>query len=763
MNAIIILIVDSPKGARVVLLHAKRLVIFILTVLLTLAVGVVSLPGIVSQVKLGLDLQGGFEVLYEASPVQEGGVITPDNLRQTARILEKRVDALGTTEPEIWTEGSNRIRVRLAGVSNEEKMRSILKRPAELTVRGPDGQVELLGIDFKEGGAELVYDELRNPNIQVRVKEAAKLEALSTRYLGQTISFNLDEQVLTAPVVQGIMTNGICLIYGNFTVEEARELVDIINMGALPLKLTELFSQSVGATLGKLSLEQTVTAGIYGSILILLFLLMLYRIPGLVACITLITYSWLLLLCMNLLNATFTLPGIAAFVLGIGMAVDANIINYERFREELRTGKSPLSAMTAGGKRSIRTIMDANVTTMIAAFVLFMIGTGAIRGFAITLILSILLSIVTNVYFSQWLMKQLVQSKLFRNLRFYGVKPQDIVPDAEAATLPTLHFHFDYVKRRRSFFLLSLIVTVVGAISLLVQQLNYGVDFKAGTALDLTLPRAVDQATAERIVRSTGYEPSSLSVGGNGNNRISMRFEEILDPDGADSARIVEAFAAQFEGEIGKEENTVDPGMAKELAGLALWAVAVASVGILIYVSLRFEWRFALAAIIALVHDAFVVVSVFSLFKLEVNLPFIAAMLTIIGYSINDTIVIFDRIRENLRFSRAATYGDLTRIVNLSINQTLSRSVNTVVAVMFACVALLIWGSESIRLFSLAMTIGMMIGMYSSIYIASQVWLAMKLRAMQRVSREKTGTNSGESKGKSYTVGVYRPELEEEN
>ncbi|WP_338131183.1 preprotein translocase subunit SecD [Cohnella rhizosphaerae] len=314
--------------------------------------------------------------MYEASPVQGEGEIPVDTLRQTAKSLEKRINALGTAEPEIWTEGTDRIRVRIAGVTDEEQVREMLKKPSELTVRGPDNQVELTGTDFVEGAAQVVYDEMRNPNIQVTVKNKEKLESLSKRLLGQTISINLDERVLTAPVIQAVLTNGICRITGQFTYDDAKNIVDTINMGALPLKLTEKFSQSVGASLGQQSLEQTLTAGAAGSILILLFMLALYRLPGIVASITLITYSWLLLLFMNLMQATLTLPGIAAFVLGIGMAVDANIINYERFREELRTGKTPLSAFKAGSKRSFKTIMDANVTTLIAGFVLFSLGSG---------------------------------------------------------------------------------------------------------------------------------------------------------------------------------------------------------------------------------------------------------------------------------------------------------------------------------------------------------------------------------------------------
>ncbi|MBO9610304.1 MAG: protein translocase subunit SecD [Paenibacillaceae bacterium] len=721
-----------------------------------------TVPGLLDNVRLGLDLKGGFEILYEAEPVQAGGTITPDNLRQTARSLEKRVNALGTAEPEIWTEGTNRIRVRLAGVTDEAKVRELLKKPAELTVRGPDGSVELYGTDFKEGGAKVGYDELHRPYLLVEVKEKTKLEQLSSRLLGQTIRFQLDDRLLTDPVVQAVMTNGLCRITGNFSPEEAKELVDIINMGALPLKLTEKFSQSVGASLGKLSLQMTLQAGAAGSLLILLFVLALYRLPGLVAAATLITYSWLLLVCLYLLQATMTLPGIAAFVLGIGMAVDANIIHYERLKEELRTGLSLLSAHKAGAKRSFRTIMDANVTTLIAGAVLYTLGSGAIKGFAVTLILSIVLSIATNVFFSQWLLQLLVRSDRFRSMRWFGVNPADrpnpAVPGtAEPMALPRRTF--DFVGKSKRYFMLSLLLTAIGIASLLIRGLNYGVDFKAGTALDLTLSSAITAEQAERIVLDAGYEPSVLSIAGTAQDRVSMRFDTVLDPSGADISRIVERFAQAQGPVVGVEANTVDPEIARELARQAMLAVAVASLGILLYVMFRFEWRFAASAIVALLHDVFFVISLFSLFRLEVNLPFIAAMLTIIGYSINDTVVIFDRIRENLRFARAQTSADLTRIVNASINQTLARSVNTVVAVLFASVALLVWGSESIRLFSLAMTVGLVVGMYSSIFIASQLWLLLKKRSLKAGG----APSASEQSEKQYELASLQTVYEDEH
>ncbi|MDF2669308.1 MAG: protein-export rane protein SecD/SecF family [Paenibacillus sp.] len=719
------------------MVNYKRVLAFLLTVAFTISIVVFTTPNVISNVRLGLDLKGGFEVLYEAEPLHEGDVITMRALRETARSLEKRVNALGTTEPEINTEGANRIRIRLAGVEDEHKVREILKTPAELTVRGPDGKVELNGSDFVEGAAEVVFDELNRANILVKVKDKDKLKEISTRLLHQPIAFQLDDVQLAVPVIQVVLPDGATRITGNFTFEEAKELADTVNLGSLPLKLTEKYAQSVGASLGQRSLDQTLEAGIYASIFILLFMLALYRIPGLVASITLITYSWLLLLVMNLINATLTLPGIAAFVLGIGMAVDANIITYERLKDELRTGKGLSSALKAGSKHSVRTIMDANITTVVAGAVLFYVGTGAIKGFALTLMLSIGLSVLTNVYLSQLLLRMLVKMNVFVNLKFFGVNQNELTDRHDNVSTLKASRSFDFVGKRKMFFIISIVVTLLGVGSLLVQKMNYGVDFKAGTTLDISLGQPIDKTKAEEIARSAGFEPSVVTVGGEKQDRVTLRFDRVLNEGLGETQKVMSAFAAQYGDNIDKEENTVDPGIAKELAIKALIAVAVACLGIILYMCIRFEWRFAVAGIIALLHDAFFVVSIFSILRLEVNLPFIAAILTIIGYSINDTVVIFDRIRENLRFARIKTFKELSDLVNLSINQTLVRSINTGITVLFASLALQIWGSESISLFSVAMTIGLVIGMYSSIYIASQLWLILKGRTLKNQPDER--------------------------
>jgi preprotein translocase subunit SecD len=404
----------------------KRIVAFFLVVILTLGAVVYSTPGLLQQVKLGLDLKGGFEILYVAEPIEAGKPVTSDSLKETARSLERRADSMGVAEPEITTEGKDRIRVRLAGVENEEEVRNVIKKPAELTFRGPDGTKEMLGSDFVEGGAKVGFDQQNRPQVSIKVKDAEKFRAVTEKLTGKPLSIYLDESVLSSPMVNYPITDGNAVITGSGSFDEAKKLADTINLGALPLKLTEKYTQSVGASLGKLSLDRTVEAGLIGAILILLFMIIFYRIPGLVATVTLITYTWLLLVVFDWMNSTLTLPGIAALVLGIGMAVDANIITYERIKEEIRSGKSLLSSLKSGSKHSFRTIMDANITNIIAAIVLYYVGNGAIRGFALTTILSIVISVLTNVFFSRFLIYLLIRSQLFKKPWYFGVKESEI-------------------------------------------------------------------------------------------------------------------------------------------------------------------------------------------------------------------------------------------------------------------------------------------------------------------------------------------------
>lgn len=716
------------------MINKKRLIAFIVVVVTMLSVIITTTPDLTTKLRLGLDLRGGFEILYEAEAFEPGAEVTRDALLQTARSLRDRIDKQGTTEPEILPEGNDRIRVRIAGVEDERSLREMIARPAELTFRGPDGTIELRGVDFKEGAATVVYDEFNQPVVSIEVKNRADLERVSRKLLGQPMAIVLDDELISAPVVQGVFTDGKATISGNFDLNGAKELADIINLGSLPLKLTEIYMQSVGASLGQQSLEQTVIAGLVGSILILLFMLFIYRIPGIIASITLITYTWGLLLIFYWLNAVLTLPGIAAFVLGIGMAVDANIITFERLKEELRTGKSFLSAMRAGSKNSIRTILDANLTSLIAAAVLYYVGTGAIQGFALVLMLSIGLSMLTNVLLSQSLLTLLIRTNVISKPSYYGLKQDEIKTLAESKTIEAVE-RFDFVTHRKRFFTFSITVTALGIISIALFWFNLGVDFKAGTSIDIEVGKQIERTEAEQLLNDIDLPPANITIGGTNQSRVSVRFDRVLEsnPVGVEQTeieRIMAAFAEYAGQEVTYEENTVNPAIARELAMKALIAVLMASVGILIYVSVRFEWRMALAAVIALIHNAFFVISIFSIFRLEIDLTFIAAILTIIGYTLNDTVVIFDRVRENMRTAKIKSFNDLVKLVNQSINQTLTRTINTGLTLIFATVAILIFGSKSIFLFSLAMTVGLLIGVYSSMFIASQLWLVLRRNSL---------------------------------
>lgn len=414
----------------------KRILSFIVVVLITTGVIVGTSPGLLNSLKLGLDLKGGFEILYEAQPLEAGQSVTKQSLIQTAQSLERRINELGTTEPEVTTEGSNRIRVRLAGVSNEAEVRSMLKKPAELTFRsataadakkpGQYSKIELRGDDFVENGAVVGYDQLNKPEISIKVKDKAKFAEITKRLLNKELAIFLDDELLSAPTVRSELTDGSASITGSYTREEANKLADTINLGALPLKLTEKYSQSVGATLGQLSLNQTIRAGLIGSVIILVFMIAMFRVPGLIASFCLIVHTWLVLAIFYLGGFVLTLPGIAAFVLGIGMAVDANIITYERIKEEIKSGKTIRSSVIAGSKASFRTVMDANITTVIAAAVMFGLGTGSVRGFALVLIVDIVTSILTNIFFSRFLLNLLVKADAVKKPKYFGVKESDI-------------------------------------------------------------------------------------------------------------------------------------------------------------------------------------------------------------------------------------------------------------------------------------------------------------------------------------------------
>lgn len=730
----------------------NRILSFVLIIFAFAALIGLTIKDIVSDVKLGLDLQGGFEVLYEVSPLNEGDQINSNTLASTADALDRRINALGVSEPRIEIEEGNRIRVQLAGVEDQQQARKMLSTTAELTFRDANDKELLNGSDLVEGGAKQAFDQTNRPIVTLQLKDADKFAKATKHVLQQSnnvmviwLDFNENEdsfakeitkenpKYISAPAVTEVIRSTEVQITGDFTVEEAQNLANLLNAGSLPVKLTEIYSTSVGAQFGVDALQKTVFAGIIGIAAIFLFMLFYYRLPGLVAVIALTVYIWLILFVYEGLNAVLTLPGIAALVLGIGMAVDANIISYERLKEELRVGRSLQAAFKEANKTSFITIFDAQITTLIAAIVLYVYGESSIKGFATMLIVSILLSFITNVYLSRFLLGFLVHSRLFDGkFRLFGVKPSEIhelKEGLETTDLTTKFDKIDFVKHKSKYFTASGVLLLAGLVLLIIFKLNLSIDFTSGTRIEIMSDSELKTEEVKNELAKFDVETDDIVISGEDHDRATARYKGTLEKDEINDMK------AYFLDKYGVDPNisVVTPTVGKEIAKNGMTAVVIAFVGIIIYVALRFEWRMGLAAVLALIHDAFFMVAVFSITRLEVDLNFIAAVLTVIGFSINDTIVTFDRMRDHLRkHKKIREYHVLEEIVNKSLRQVMTRSINTSLSTLLPVVFLLLFGSEAITNFSLAMFIGLVVGVYSSIFIAAQLWLVWKGKELKK-------------------------------
>ncbi|MGX9135388.1 protein translocase subunit SecDF [Rummeliibacillus sp. JY-2-4R] len=748
----------------------SRIVAFLVIVVLIGALIGTTVKGVLSNINLGLDLQGGFEVLYQVEPLKKGQQITESDVKATAEAISKRVNVLGVSEPSIQIESGHRIRVQLAGVKDQESAREVLSNQANLTFRDVNDKVLLDGNDLQQGGAKASFDQQGRPMVTLKLKDPNKFGQVTSKVAAMGSPNNLlviwldfvegknsyktevlkkDPQFVSNPQVTQTINSKDVQITGSFTVQETKDLAGILNAGALPAKLTEMYSTSVGAQFGDAALNSTVFASIIGVALIFIFMILVYRLPGLVADITLTIFTFIVLVLFSWIHVVLTLPGIAALVLGIGMAVDANILMYERIKEELRVGKSVKAAFHSGSKSSFTAIFDANITTLLAAGVLFVFGTSSVKGFATTLIISILVSFLTAVWGTRVLLGLLINSGyLDGKVGLFGVKKSRVHKIEEGVDTLDLSTHFDrfdFVHTRNKFFALSAILIIAGMIVLGIFKLNLGIDFSSGSRVEVQSEHALTKENVKTYIDKIGFSSDDIVISGK-NDRAVIRYKDDFTKEE------VKTMKADFNKEFGHEPmiSTVSPTIGQELAKNAVKALAYAAIGIIIYVALRFEWRMGVGAIVSLLHDVFFMVAIFSLFRIEVDITFIAAVLTIVGYSINDTIVTFDRIRENLhRVKKINDADDLAHIVNKSLRQTLARSVNTVMTVIVVVVALLIFGASSISTFSIALLIGLITGMYSSIYIAAQIWYVLKVRQMKKkghvdVSKKKKQWGSDE-------------------
>ncbi|MGG5254926.1 protein translocase subunit SecDF [Neobacillus sp. SM06] len=731
----------------------SRIVAFILLLLLVGSLLGTTTKNILSNLKLGLDLQGGFEVLYEVKPAKKGQKIDKDTLAATAQALDKRINVLGVSEPNIQIEGNNRIRVQLAGVNDQNKAREILSTQANLSFRDANDRLMMDGTDLAQNGAKQTFDENGKPSVSLKLKSADKFRKVTQEIVNMTPNNFLviwldfekgkdsfkneaikkNPKYLSAPTVKQVFNQDTVSIVGNFTVKEAQTLAQLLNAGALPVQLKEVYSTSVGAKFGEQALNDTIFAGIVGVAIIYLFMLLYYRFPGFIAILSLSIYIYLILLVFDWMNGVLTLPGIAAIILGVGMAVDANIITYERIKEELKVGKSVKSAFQAGEKNAFTSILDSNLTTILTAAVLFAYGTSSVKGFATMLIVSILMSFLTAVYGSRLLLGLWVHSGFLNKKKsWFGVRADRIHSldkNIDTLDLPTRFDKIDFMKNRNKFFILSGTLLGIGLIVLLVFRLNLAIDFSSGTRVEVLSKSPLSVQQLQTAFTKQNLKTDDIVISGNKKDIGVARLKGVL------TKNEIADLKANFKKEFGNEPNvsTVSPTIGKELAKNAIKAILIASVGIIIYVTIRFELSMAIAAIASLLHDAFFMVAFFSITRLEVDLTFIAAVLTIVGYSINDTIVTFDRMRENMhKKKRLKTFQDIMDVVNVSIRQTLTRSLNTVFTVLITVVALLIFGSEAIRNFSIALLVGLVVGVYSSIFIAASLWVVLKGKELKK-------------------------------
>jgi len=673
------------------------------------------------RLKLGLDFKGGVTVVMEADTDATGSELA-DLMEQTQLVIENRVNQMGLSEPVVTIEGEKRIRIELPGAEDaDEAIRTIGKTAQLLFVTG-DGNVVLDGSMVRNAGVS--QDEYGFPAVSLEfdsegtaafaaATEAAyngKIVNSATGAVDRVIYIVLDNEIISNPAVNSVIANGRAIITGRFTSDEAVELARLIRAGALPVDLNEVETSVVGPSLGIDSLSSSVTAGVIGVGLVFLLMLVGYYLMGLVADFALLLYVTLTFWILALFSAVLNLPGIAGIVLGIGMAVDANVIIFTRVREEYQGGKSVRVAVQSGFKRAFVTVLDAQITTLIAGVVLYALGTGAVRGFALTLMISIFVSVFTAVIVSQFLLKGLVEGKIPTKL--LGVERKVLVPKVE------------WIRLRKYFYIAAVAFIVLGCAVGLIRGFNYGVDFSGGTRIQLDMHEVVSVDAVQTVLKENGID-GTVVHSGTENKQIIIKTTAALDNEARQS--LIDSFGEAFGISAGDvlEIEHFSASVGAMLKRNAVKAVLIAAVCMLVYIVIRFEWMMGVGAIVALLHDVLFVFAIYGLFHIPLNNPFIAGILTVVGYSINDTIVVFDRIREH---RKADEKRNLEDTVNLSVNQTLTRSIMTSLTTIVAIVPLLIMGGTTIAEFCIPLLVGVLAGTISSITIASPVYYELASR-----------------------------------
>lgn len=698
----------------------------LLLVLLFVASILVLIPTI-KHVNYGLDLQGGFEVLYQVSSL-DGSKMTSDKLTSTYKTIGKRIDTLGVSEPNIVVEGEDKIRVELAGVTNIEEARKILSKAANLTFR--DTNDNLLMTSDVISGAKLGSDSNGRPAVALSVRDketfykvTKKVSEMSDNRIVIWLDYTEGEDSFSeegnkcgtsessclsvASVGEGFASDVI--IQGNFTTEEAETLSSLISSGSLPTKLDEISSKTVDASLGANSLSKTFTAGIIGIALIMVVLICLYRFAGFVSSVGIMIYTALVFAIFWLVGGVLTLPGIAAVLIGIGMAVDSSVISFSRIKDELKKGSKLNNAVKNGNKNSFASILDGNLTTLVVALILFIFGESSVKGFATMLIISIAVTMFVMVFVVRWLINYTIKTGFFE-----GKEKLFIGYNGNKERFEKLNFN----ELNRYTIPLAGIMVVIGIVSLVIFGLNLGIDFKGGTSITIETMNNLTEEVIKEDMSSLNYNVYSYEKASD--NVYIIKVNESMDKDEVMNvgSYLQEKYEASTD--IGVVSNLVKESLVKN----AIVSLLIAFIGIIIYVALRFQFMYAVSGLAALIHDVFMMVAIFSLFRLEVTSVFIAAVLSIVGYSINNTIVEFDRVRELIKTkynSRLKSMDDVNELINTSLKQMLSRTIITTLTTMVPVITLIFFGSHEIFNFNIALLIGLIAGTYSSVLLAPQL------------------------------------------
>lgn len=717
----------------------RNAVLVIIAFLLILGVAIytaifgVADRGKVEYIKLGLDLKGGLSVTYE---IQEDDYSDKD-LEDTKYKIEQRVEAY-TNEYSVYEDGDKKITAEIPGVTNADEILNALNIEGKLEFLDPDNytkwsqgqeyEAALTGDDIKNATAGIDSDNGNDNVVQLAFTDegAQKFADVTAANVGKIVYIIYDNKVVSAPTVQSAITGGSAEINKIGSYEEAEQLATTIRIGALPLTLKQVRSNIVGATLGSDAISTSLKAGAIGIALVFLIMIIVFRIPGLVASFALAFYTILDLLVINLFNVTLTLPGIAGVILSVGMAVDANVIIFTRIKEELADGKSVKQAVKGGFHNALSAIIDGNVTTLIAALVLGIFGTGTIKGFAITLAIGVVLSVFTALAVSQSLLTALVNLGV-TDAKYFGVAREPKKTN--------------FVKAGKFCMLGSLIVIIACFCMMPVNNkskgspLNFSVEFAGGTSLTVGFDKEYSLSEAEKdivpvIAEVAGIGEAGISVQTvSGTNEIVFKMPELSD-DGTDDSQMSKVRSALTDklGADVKEANVISGSVSSEMSKNAIFSVILAAILMLIYIAIRFhDVKFGASAVIALLHDVAMVFCLYIILRLTVGNTCIACLLTIVGYSINATIIIFDRVRENIGVMKPkkVTYKD---IVNLSINQTFSRTIYTSLTTFVTIFVLYIMGVASIKEFALTLMAGIIIGAYSSVCITGPLWYTMKTK-----------------------------------